>query len=444
MATPKLNVDIPGVELSETISGGEGGPLSFSFVGEYFVGVYEFAIGLIALFAVIVIMFAGVRWIFSAGDVAKIKEVKDLITGAVVGLMIALLSYSILHLINPNLVSFDVITLEEIERIEVDWPVDDLPAEYSDLADKMASDEALGIIPAQSGDFSQKAFYDKCGDPATMIAIADKFIAQPLCQGPCHCAPTIKRWQIQSGCNPDDLKGAGLVKTMRVKLYQMKHPNGKPVYIERSGDDTAHLSPGDILFIKNGHVGMYYRNGYTVDSGTGKANQKTCFSSGCPRKIWDSYGTSKCTSCSLIKGHTPADWYWARGQLQKDLVAGKVKNNVCYKIWHNTLSASERKSFITKVQALADKAGTSANKTKNQKMKEYFFKIQKRHLLLVGKLMLPFFDPSSSEKKTLFNLAPSYCTSCVGNQCIAQNKWTGRPKGSNKYGYDTYADYQKP
>ncbi len=430
---PQLNIDIPGLEFTEVKGLAGGSTVNVPFIGQYVVGIYEYAIGVITIIALVVVIIAGARYTLAAGNAAAVKQAKEMVGGAVVGVLIAFGSYSILAIIDPGTLRYDPLGVQVVERIEIEFPDDDLPEEYAALAEKDVQEKiqavALGEIPPQKGTFAQKKFYDKCGDPATMIAIADKFLAQPLCQGPCHCAPTIQRWLIQSGCDPAALKGAGLVRKMKGLLYAMTHPDGSPMYVERSGDDTANLSPGDILFIKNGHVGMYYGDGYTVDSGTGRQNQKTCFSDGCPRKIWDSYGTSKCTSCGLIKKHTPADWYWARGQLQKDLTSGNVTNNICYKIWHGTATTAERKVIGEKVQQKADKTSYAKTKAKYQALAT---------TLLTGGTL------TQADKKTALKFAPSYCTSCVGNQCIAKNKWKGRPKGSKKYGYDTYADYQPP
>ena len=446
--TPNLNVDIPGLEFTPTER--EKGKLVVNFVNEYFSGVFNFAIGFLALMSVLILAFAGVRWVTAAGDAAKIGEAKKMISGTVLGLLIAIGSFTLLALIDERLIDPDALEIAEIlpEGYEFD---DDLPEEYAELADALAKAEytgqpvsqqaidnanipagagaALQGVPPAAGNLAQKKFYDKCGDPATLISIANKFLAQPVCQGPCHCAPTVKRWLIQSGCNPADLKGAGLVKTMKKLMPLMKHPDGRPMYILRTGDDQAHISPGDVVFIKNGHVGMYYGDGYSVDSGTGRPNAKIRTACGCPQKIWDSYGTDKCAACSPIPRHTPKEWLWARGQLVKDLKSGNVTNNICYKIWHNTLSLIERNEY-------ASKATTAMNK------KNVSLKSKGRWEVIIDKLgssatML------KREKEALLNLAPGYCTSCVGNQCVAKNKWKGKKPGKRyPYGYDTYADYQ--
>ena len=77
-------------------------------------GVYKFVVGIAAIAAVIVMMAGGYVWLFAGGNASKVGEAKSLIGSAVLGLFLALGSYMILYLINPeltNLKSLDDITV---------------------------------------------------------------------------------------------------------------------------------------------------------------------------------------------------------------------------------------------------------------------------------------------------------------------------------------------
>ena len=84
-----------------------GGTTSVTSIGEYVQLVYEFAVGLVSIIAVVLIMIGGVRWIAAAGNESAITEAKEMITSAVMGLIIAVLSYTLLLFINPQLTEIE-------------------------------------------------------------------------------------------------------------------------------------------------------------------------------------------------------------------------------------------------------------------------------------------------------------------------------------------------
>ena len=81
-----------------------GGDVRFSNLGEYIQKVYNYLVGVAGILAVIMIIVAGAQWISSGGNTETITTAKKRITGAVIGLLIAYLSYFILNTINPALV----------------------------------------------------------------------------------------------------------------------------------------------------------------------------------------------------------------------------------------------------------------------------------------------------------------------------------------------------
>jgi len=87
-------------------------------LSDYIRGVYRLLIGAGALFAVVMLVIAGYQWIFSGGSADKTGAAKKRILGAVIGLMLALLSYTILNAITPRLVALRLPYVEPVVGLE--------------------------------------------------------------------------------------------------------------------------------------------------------------------------------------------------------------------------------------------------------------------------------------------------------------------------------------
>jgi hypothetical protein len=82
-----------------------GGKNTFTNVGEFLQTNYNYLLGIASVLAVGMIVIAGFQWVVSAGNSEAISSAKKRITGAIVGMFIAYMSYFILNTINPALVS---------------------------------------------------------------------------------------------------------------------------------------------------------------------------------------------------------------------------------------------------------------------------------------------------------------------------------------------------
>ncbi|MBU0732041.1 hypothetical protein KKC88_04135 [Patescibacteria group bacterium] len=83
---------------------------------EYITIIYRFAMGIISLLCVLMIVFGGFSWITAAGNEQRIGNAKSTILGAIIGLIIALGSYTLLNTISPNLTNLTF----TVQNIEVD------------------------------------------------------------------------------------------------------------------------------------------------------------------------------------------------------------------------------------------------------------------------------------------------------------------------------------
>jgi hypothetical protein len=70
----------------------------------YIAAVYKFGIAAVGIAAMFMIMLGGYMYLTSAGNNASMEKAKSFITDAIVGLVLALTSYLLLYIINPDLV----------------------------------------------------------------------------------------------------------------------------------------------------------------------------------------------------------------------------------------------------------------------------------------------------------------------------------------------------
>lgn len=116
-----LGITIPGLRFSAPPSQvDEEGNIYFPWIGEYIAAIYNFAIVVISILAVVMIIVAGIRIITSAGGPAKGAAYKK-IGQAVIGLFIAWGSYVILYTINPNTTLFRSLSVKYVESEEIDF-----------------------------------------------------------------------------------------------------------------------------------------------------------------------------------------------------------------------------------------------------------------------------------------------------------------------------------
>ena len=64
--------------------------------------IINVVLGVLGLLAVVVIIYGGFMYTTSAGDSSKVKKAKDTIMYGIIGLVIALMAYSIVNFILSN------------------------------------------------------------------------------------------------------------------------------------------------------------------------------------------------------------------------------------------------------------------------------------------------------------------------------------------------------
>jgi hypothetical protein len=104
----------PQVGIGEDFQAGVSKTVDENTVGTYIKAVYQYGIGVVGIVAAVVMMFGGVLWLTAGGDSGRVSEAKEWLKAALFGLILALLSYTILLTVNPDLINFRPITVTPI------------------------------------------------------------------------------------------------------------------------------------------------------------------------------------------------------------------------------------------------------------------------------------------------------------------------------------------
>ena len=87
-------------------------------IAQYFALWYRFFVAALAVIAIVMVMWGGFKRIMAAGSPERVKSANETIIGAITGVIIALISYTLLSLINPALVSFKSLDIYQVLREE--------------------------------------------------------------------------------------------------------------------------------------------------------------------------------------------------------------------------------------------------------------------------------------------------------------------------------------
>src|SRR3989339_908568 len=141
---PQTKITLPGLNFSDIKATEENGGkfLYIPFLGEYMAAAYKYGVAIASIFAVVMIINAGFGIAMSGGSPEKINHSKTRIAQSLVGLFLAVGSYTLLYTINPNLVKFknlrvqyiQGIPLSEMEDLSLTFGVDGgVPTNFGDL-----------------------------------------------------------------------------------------------------------------------------------------------------------------------------------------------------------------------------------------------------------------------------------------------------------------------
>jgi len=120
-AREKLGYCLPAGQAETAIS--FGGRNRFDNVGEFIAFLYRYGTWAATIIAVFVVVIGGIQWMVSGGNSATIDSAKRRIGGAIMGIILLGLSYTILNILNPYLVNFRLPNVWLVNEIELTPPL---------------------------------------------------------------------------------------------------------------------------------------------------------------------------------------------------------------------------------------------------------------------------------------------------------------------------------
>lgn len=111
----------PQVSIGTEIEAGKSMEISGTSIAKYVVAIYNWALSVIVILAIVMIMVAGVRWMMAAGNASIVGQARDQIISSLIGLLIAIGSYALLNFINPALVKTREIKPVGVENIKIEF-----------------------------------------------------------------------------------------------------------------------------------------------------------------------------------------------------------------------------------------------------------------------------------------------------------------------------------
>ena len=110
-----------------------------NLLGNYIAIWYKFLVGLAGLLAMGMLIYGGAGWLMSGGSSAAVGEAKKTITSALIGLTLALLSYTALSFINPRLLIMKDLSLNTINVSTTDYQMGEVNLDAIDTSGMTAA-----------------------------------------------------------------------------------------------------------------------------------------------------------------------------------------------------------------------------------------------------------------------------------------------------------------
>jgi hypothetical protein len=108
---PKLNVPIPGLEL------GAGEGAENPLLAQYIAGIYRFAISIVVVAATVMFIYGAFLYLLGSA-ITSIQSGKQIMIDAIVGMILLLSAYTILKVLNPDLLDLKALMIKPVETLE--------------------------------------------------------------------------------------------------------------------------------------------------------------------------------------------------------------------------------------------------------------------------------------------------------------------------------------
>ncbi len=182
---PILNVPIPGLDLSKSFNTDANGNIITSAIGLYIQGAYRFLLIAMALIAVVMLMLGGLEYVISGGSAKRVEHAKKRMTNAIIGLIILFAAYDIAFLLSPATVTFQALSLKNIQAIALEQEEDELTdpgvaAEDRSAAASLPADGSVVTVTGEHIRYIGRAEANRINPDvlAHLNAAADAYYAQ--------------------------------------------------------------------------------------------------------------------------------------------------------------------------------------------------------------------------------------------------------------------------
>ena len=124
---PQLEISIPGLDFTsaedvrDTAHIAKDGStyITIPFLGEYISAIFTYGVAVSTILAMFMCLIGGLQWMVSRGDGPAIQAAKSRMVKAIIGLLLALGSYTILYTINPELIKFRNLRVLYVRQIDL-------------------------------------------------------------------------------------------------------------------------------------------------------------------------------------------------------------------------------------------------------------------------------------------------------------------------------------
>lgn len=119
LTAPRLSVPIPGLDFKDYPAYRTGNTVSIPFLAAYISAAYKYLMGVSIVAAAVAIVYGGFQYIIGS-SMAKIGRAKEIISDAVIGLLLVLGIYTILATVNPATLNLQGLKVISIKRIPLE------------------------------------------------------------------------------------------------------------------------------------------------------------------------------------------------------------------------------------------------------------------------------------------------------------------------------------
>ncbi len=153
-------------------------------VGRYIEMVYNYALIILSILASVMIIVAGIQYVGSAGNQEMISSAKKRIIGAVIGLSLAYMSYTILNMVNPSTLELRLPSVFMIREISLPkWCMDVEKPKETKVSEFTFTQSLSSLEVFKKNNIDKSTEVHKTNEPVLTKCGAEYSITTGICIG---------------------------------------------------------------------------------------------------------------------------------------------------------------------------------------------------------------------------------------------------------------------